>query len=129
MIVDTSAIVAILFNEPDAAVFAAAIAEADVRRMSAATYVEAAIVVEANTKAGGPAEFDAFVRRSGVSIEPVTEEQAYLARQAYTTYGRGRHAAGLNYGDCFPYALAKVTGESLLFKGSDFKKTDVLRAL
>ena len=129
MIVDTSAIVAILFNEPDAATYAKALAEADVRRMSAATYVEAAIVVEANTKAGGTAEFDAFVRRSGMSIEPVTEEQAYLARQAYTAYGRGRHAAGLNYGDCFSYALAKATGEPLLFKGADFKKTDVLRAL
>jgi ribonuclease VapC len=69
------------------------------------------------------------VRRAGLSIEPVTEEQAHLARQAYTSYGRGRHPAGLNYGDCFPYALAKATGEPLLFKGADFKKTDVLEVV
>jgi len=129
VIVDTSAILAILFNEPDAPIYAQAIAEADIRRMSAATYVEAAIVVEASTKAGGPVAFDAFVRRAGIAIEPVTEEQAHLARQAYSTYGRGRHAAGLNYGDCFPYALSKATGEPLLFKGADFKKTDVTRVL
>jgi ribonuclease VapC len=129
VIVDTSAIVAILFGEPDAAIYAKAIADADVRRMSAATFVEAAVVVEASTKAGGTQQFDAFVRRAGVSIEPVTEEQAHLARQAYTDYGKGRHAAGLNFGDCFSYALAKATGEPLLFKGSDFKKTDVVRAL
>jgi ribonuclease VapC len=129
VIVDTSAIVAILFNEPDAATYATAIAEAEIRRISAATYVEASIVIEANTKAGGTAEFDTFVRRAGLSIEPVTEEQAHLARQAYSHYGRGRHAAGLNYGDCFSYALAKATGEPLLFKGADFKKTDIRRAL
>jgi ribonuclease VapC len=129
MIVDTSAIAAILFNGPDAATYARAIADAEIRRISAATFVEASIVIEASTKAGGPREFDAFVRRAGLSIEPVTEEQAYLARQAYATYGRGRHAAGLNYGDCFPYALAKATGEPLLFKGADFRKTDVLRVL
>lgn len=129
MIVDTSAIVAILFDEPDAAAYSQAIAEADVRRISAATYVEAAVVVEASTTAGGPRQFDAFVRRAGLRIEPVTEEQAHLARQAYADYGKGRHAAGLNFGDCFAYALAKATGEPLLFKGADLGKTDVVRAV
>lgn len=68
---------------------------------------------------------DAFFRRAGIVIEPVTEEQAHLARQAYTDFGKGAHPAGLNFGDCFSYALAKVTGEALLFKGEDFKKTDI----
>jgi ribonuclease VapC len=125
MIVDTSAVLAILFNESDAETYARAISEADPPRMSAASFVEAAIVVEAQTKERGSRQFDAFFRRAGVVIEPVTEEQAHAARQAYTDFGKGRHAAGLNFGDCFAYALAKVTGEPLLFKGRDFGKTDV----
>jgi ribonuclease VapC len=93
--------------------------------MSAATFVEAAIVVEAQTHGDGGRQFDTFLRRSGISIEPVTEEQAHIARQAYYDFGKGRHPASLNYGDCFSYALAKVTGEPLLFKGKDFTKTDI----
>lgn len=128
MIIDTSAIVAILFNEDDAEAYARAITRADSRRVSAATFVEAAIVVAAQTKNVGGSQLDAFFRRAGIVIEPVTEEQAHIARQAFTDFGKGRHAAGLNYGDCFSYALAKSTGEPLLFKGKDFTKTDVLVA-
>jgi ribonuclease VapC len=128
VIIDTSAIVAILFNEDDADAYARAITRADSRRVSAATFVEAAIVVAAQTKNAGGSQLDAFFRRAGITIEPVTEEQAHIARQAFTDFGKGRHAAGLNYGDCFSYALAKSAGEPLLFKGKDFTKTDVLVA-
>lgn len=128
MIVDTSAVLAILFNESDAETYARAIGEVESPRMSAASFVEAAVVVEAQTRESGSRQFDAFFRRAGIIIEPVTEEQAHAARQAYTDFGKGRHAAGLNFGDCFAYALAKVTGESLLFKGEDFRKTDVKAA-
>jgi ribonuclease VapC len=129
MIVDSSAVLAILFNESDAAAYARALTQADSCRMSAATFVEVAIVVEAHTKDKGSRQFDAFFRRAGIAIEAVTEEQAHVARQAYTDFGKGRHPAGLNFGDCFAYALAKVTGEPLLFKGKDFKKTDITPAL
>jgi ribonuclease VapC len=128
MIVDTSALIAILFDENDAKIYANAIAQADTCRMSAATFVEVSIVVEAQTKNAGSRQLDAFLRRAGVAIEPVTEEQAHLARQAFTDFGKGRHPAGLNFGDCFSYALAKSTGESLLFKGKDFAKTDLIAA-
>jgi ribonuclease VapC len=128
MIVDTSAIVAILFDESDAQTYARAIARADSCRMSAATFVETAIVVEAQTKHNGSRQLDAFIRRAAISIEPVTEAQAHIARQAFIDFGKGRHAAGLNYGDCFSYALSKVTGEPLLFKGRDFAKTDLTAA-
>ena len=129
MIVDSSAILAILFAEPDAAVFANAMSEAEACKISAATFVEVAVVVEAQTQDRGSRQLDAFLRRAGFVIEPVTEEQAHLARQAYSDFGKGRHPAGLNFGDCFSYALAKVSGEALLFKGGDFSKTDIVSAL
>lgn len=129
MIVDTSAVLAILFNEEDAEKYARAISEAESCSMSAVNFVEAAIVVEAQTKERGSRQFDAFFRRAGIVIEPVTEEQAHAARQAYTDFGKAHHAAGLNFGDCFAYALARVTGEPLLFKGQDFKKTDLEAAV
>ena len=129
MIVDTSAVLAILFNEEDAETYARAISEAESRRMSAVSFVGAAIIVEAQTKERGSRQFDAFFRRAGIIIEPVTEEQAHAARQAYTDFGKAHHAAGLNFGDCFAYALAKVTGEPLLFKGQDFRKTDLEAAV
>ena len=129
MIVDGSAILAILFAESDAAVFAAAISAADSCRISAATFVEAAAVVKAQTKGRGGSQLDALLRRAGFVIEPVTEEQAHLARQAYSEFGEGRHPAGLNFGDCFSCALAKAGGEALLFKGGDFSKADVVSAL
>jgi ribonuclease VapC len=129
MIVDTSAILAILFSESDAEAYARAIDEADSCRISAANFVEAAIVVEAQTRNEGSRQFDAFMRRAGIFIEPVTEEQAHVARQEYTDFGKGRHAASLNFGDCFAYALAKLTREPLLFKGDDFAMTDIASAL
>jgi ribonuclease VapC len=125
MIIDTSAIIAILFEEDDAISYAKAITEADSCRISAATFVETAIVVEAQTRNNGGRQLDAFIRRAGIVIEPVTEEQAHIARQAFIDFGKGRHAAGLNYGDCFSYALSKASREPLLFKGKDFAKTDL----
>lgn len=131
MTVDTSAVVAILFAEPDAADYAQAIAGAEVRRISAINFVEVSAVVQASAKREGGAlsQVDAFFRRAGITVEPVTTEQAYLARQAYSDFGKGRHKAGLNLGDCFAYALAKETGEALLFKGRDFSRTDVVPVL
>ena len=129
MIIDSSAILTILFAEPDAAVFAKAMSEADACKISAATFVEVAVVVEAQTQDRGSRQLDAFLRRAGFVIEPVTEGQAHLARQAYSDFGKGRHPAGLNFGDCFSYALAKASGEALLFKGGDFSKTDIVSAL
>jgi ribonuclease VapC len=128
MIIDTSAIIAVLFNEDDAKVYADLITQSDSRRMSAATFVETAIVVETQTKTSGSRQLDAFLRRADIAIEPVTEEHAHIARQAFIDFGEGRHPAGLNYGDCFSYALAKATGEPLLFKGNDFSKTDLAAA-
>ena len=125
MIVDTSAIVAILRDEPDAGELATAIELADVRRISAATYVETAIVTDSNRSVLLSSSLDSFLGRALISIEPVTIEQARLAREAYRDYGKGRHRTGLNFGDCLAYALAKDKGEPLLFKGSDFRKTDV----
>lgn len=129
MIVDSSAILAILFNEPDAATYATEIAKASSCRISAANYVEAAVVVESQSPAGGGRQFDTFIRRAGITIEPVTEEQALLARQAYADFGKGRHPAGLNFGDCFSYALSKALREPLLFKGNDFSRTDIQAVL
>ncbi len=129
MIVDTSAVLAVLFDEHDAIRFAEAIATADSCKMSAVNFVEAAVVVDSQAGAGGGRQFDDFIRRSGMSIQTVTEEQAHVARQAYAEFGKGRHVAGLNFGDCFAYALAKVTGEPLLFKGKDFAKTDMATGL
>ena len=129
MIVDSSAILAILFAEPDAESFAKAISEAEFCRISAANFVEVAIVVATQTGDSGGRQLDAFLRRAGIGIEAVTEEQAHLARQAYADFGKGRHPAGLNFGDCFSYALAKATGEPLLFKGNDFSRTDINAAI
>jgi ribonuclease VapC len=128
VIVDTSAIIAVLFSEDDAPVYAEAITRADSCRMSAATFVEAAIVIDAQTMNNGGRQLDAFIRRASIVIEPVTEEHAYVARQAFMDFGKGRHPAGLNYGDCFSYALAKTTREPLLFKGKDFAQTDLVAA-
>lgn len=125
MIVDTSVIIAILREEADAEELAAAVESAEVRRISAATYVEASIVTDANRNPLLSSFLDSFLGRSLISIEPVTVQQARIAREAYRDFGKGRHRAGLNFGDCFAYALAKDKGEPLLFKGDDFRKTDV----
>lgn len=129
MIVDTSALLAVLFGEKDAETYARAISEAEVCLISAATFVEVSIVVESETGDAGSRQWDSFLRTASMRVEPVTEEQAHAARQAWSDFGKGRHPAGLNFGDCFPYALAKISGEPLLFKGQDFRKTDIPAAL
>jgi ribonuclease VapC len=91
-----------------------------------ANFVELSIVVESQIGADARIECDEFMKRAAILIEPVTMEQALLARQAFLDFGKGRHAAGLNFGDCFAYALSKLTGEPLLFKGNDFTKTDIV---
>jgi ribonuclease VapC len=125
MILDTSALVAILYKEPEAAAFVQAIHDADVCRISVANYVELAMVVESQLGPEGMQQAQAFFRRAAIAIEPVTIGHGELARQAFLDFGKGRHKAGLNFGDCFSYALAKATGEPLLFKGSDFGHTDI----
>lgn len=128
MILDTSALVAILFGEPEAVRYVHAIHDTDRCSISAANFVELSIVVERQIGPEGSRQCDAFFRRTAIVIEPVTVEQAHLARQAFLDFGKGRHPAGLNFGDCFAYALAKSTGEPLLFKGKDFRRTDIIFA-
>lgn len=125
MIVDSSALVAILESEAEADGIEDALLNAPVRRMSAATYVEIAVVIDARRNTILSRRLDEFLREAEINIEPVTVEQARIAREAYRDFGKGRHKAGLNLGDCFAYALAKDKGEPLLFKGSDFRRTDV----
>jgi ribonuclease VapC len=129
IVVDTSALIAILERESDAALYADSIAEADPPLISAATLVETAIVMfnRRGQKAG--AIVDALIREGGFRVESVTPLHAQVARDAYTAYGKGRKHAGLNYGDCFSYALAKSTGLPLLFKGRDFSATDIRSVL
>jgi len=125
MIVDTSALLAVLFGEEDAETYARAISEADVCSISAANFVEVSIVVESQTGDAGSRQWDSFFRTAGITVEPVTWEQAHAARQVWSDFGKGRHPAGLNFGDCFSLALAQVSGEPLLFKGDDFRKTGI----
>jgi ribonuclease VapC len=121
MIVDTSALVAILRDEPEAREFAIAIAQADRRSISAANYVETAIVIDGSRDPIASRRFDDLLREAEIVIQPVTAEQARVAREAYRDFGRGSgHPARLNFGDCFAYALAKSTAEPLLYKGDDF---------
>ncbi len=130
MTIDTSALLAILRDEPEARSCAEAIAGATVRRVPAANFLEAAIVVDASRDPIASRALDDLLRVAGISIEPVTEEQARLGREAYRDFGKGSgHPAQLNFGDCFAYALAKATGEPLLFKGDDFARTDVAAAM
>jgi ribonuclease VapC len=128
MILDTSALVAVLYGEPEARDFVERIRAADVCRISVANHVELSMVVESQLGPNGTRQADAFLRRAGVVVEPVTVEQGDLARQAFLDFGKGGHKAGLNFGDCFAYALARATGEALLFKGDDFALTDIRRA-
>ena len=125
MILDTSAMVAILYREPEAAEFTRLIHDADVCRISVANYVELSMVVESQLGPEAGRQAEAFLRRAGIVIEPITVAHGEIARQAFLDFGKGRHKAGLNFGDCFAYALAKATGEPLLFKGEDFGKTDI----
>jgi ribonuclease VapC len=125
MIVDTSVIIAILRGEADADTLTRALQEAPTRHISAATYVEAAIITDSNRNPVLSRRFDDLLRESEIGIEPVTLHQARIAREAYRDFGKGRHRAGLNFGDCFAYALAKAAREPLLFKGDDLRHTDV----
>jgi ribonuclease VapC len=128
MVIDSSAVVAILLREPEALRFARAIAKSSIRLMSAANLFEACIVVDNLVDLRTSRRLDAFIERARIDIEPVSEHHVRIARQAYIDFGKGNHPAGLNFGDCFAYALAKATGEPLLFKGDDFCKTDVVPA-
>lgn len=125
MVLDTSALLALLLNEPEAAAFARALEADPIRLLSAANLVETSIVIEARVGEAGGRELDLLVHKAAIEVVAVDAAQAELARDAYRQFGKGRHAAGLNYGDCFAYALAQSTGEPLLFKGDDFGKTDV----
>lgn len=130
MIVDTSAVVAILRAEPEAARCAEAVEAAHRRRISAANYLEAAVVIDGSRDPVVSRRFDEFIKIAQIEIEAVTQRQAELARAAYRDFGKGSgHPARLNFGDCFAYALASDTGEPLLFKGEDFGHTDIARVL
>ena len=128
MVIDASAIVAILFDEPERARFAAAIDAAALRLLSGVTFVEATLVVEGRKGRRAERMVDRFVEEGEIEVFPVTVEHAQLACEAFRAFGKGRHPAGLNLGDCFAYALAKATSEPLLFKGDDFLKTDIVCA-
>jgi ribonuclease VapC len=129
MIVDSSALLAILRAEPEASDCAKAVESVTSRRVSAANFLETAIVIDGSRDPIASRRFDDLLRVGEFSIKPVTEEQARIAREAYRDFGKGSgHPAQLNFGDCFAYGLAKVTGEPLLFKGNDFSRTDIAPA-
>jgi ribonuclease VapC len=129
MIIDTSALIAILRDEPEAKDCAFAIERNANRRLSAANFVETALVIDGSRDPIASRRFDDLVTEARILVEPVTEAQARLARDAYRDFGKGSgHPAKLNFGDCFAYALAKTTGEALLFKGDDFIHTDIISA-
>lgn len=125
MVIDTSALLAILQREQGHRRFSEAIEAAEQRVMSTATFVEISIVIEARYGADGLRDLDLLLAKAGIDLVPVDAEQAHAARRAFSLFGKGRHAAGLNYGDCFSYALASVSGAALLFKGDDFSRTDL----
>ena len=125
MVIDTSAMLAVLFDEPERPAFTQLIARAERKRLSAATLVELSIVVQARWEDSGERVLDLFIAKAGIDIIPVDTDQARLARLAWKQFGKGRHPAALNYGDCFSYALARSVTEPLLFKGNDFARTDI----
>ena len=129
MIIDTSALLAILLDEEERRLFNEAIEAAASRAMSVATFVEVSIAIESRFGAGGTRDLDLFINQAGIEIADVDQDQGRLARQAFIRFGKGRHPAGLNYGDCFAYALAVARGESLLYKGTDFALTDITSAV
>jgi ribonuclease VapC len=124
-VIDTSAVLAILQGEPELRSFLEAIEAADSNRMSVASFVESSIVVESRYGTEGLRDFDRFISRAGIQLLPVDGEQGQLARSAFSRFGKGRHRAGLNYGDCLAYAAAISSGEPLLCKGDDFTYTDL----
>jgi ribonuclease VapC len=125
MILDTSSVLAILLGENEASIFVEMISRDTKRMLSAGTALELMVVIEARKGEAGGRELDLFLHRSKIDIVPFDVDQAEIARHAWRQYGRGHHSAGLNFGDCFAYALAKVSGEPLLFKGNDFSQTDI----
>ena len=129
IVVDTSALIAILEKEPDAALYAEAIAEADTPLISAATLLELHIVMLNRHGARAAPIVDRLIQDAAFKIENFNAQHVELAREAYARYGKGKNAGGLNYGDCFSYALAKATGLPVLFKGQDFSKTDLVAVL
>ena len=129
MVIDTSAIIAILFDEPDQRRYGEAIEAAVVRLVSAVTRVELAFVIDGRKREAGRERVERFFRLTGAEIVAVTPQQAEIAVGAFRRYGRGRHRARLNIGDCFSYALAVATDHPLLFKGDDFRHTDIRPAL
>jgi ribonuclease VapC len=128
VILDTSAVGAIFFGEPEGDLYLQKIHDADHCSISAANFVELSMVIEGQLGPEAGRQLDMFFRRAEIVIEVVTVEQAHLARQAFFDFGKGRHPAQLNFGDCFAYALARSSGEPLLFKGTDFSKTDIRKA-
>ena len=129
MVLDTSALLALLLDEPEAEAFRLAVEDDATRLVSAVTLLETAIVIEARKGEPGGRELDALIHRAEVVVVPVDAEHVSEARRAYRRFGRGRHAAAFNFGDVFAYALARVSGEPLLFKGDDFARTDVGRIM
>jgi ribonuclease VapC len=129
MVIDTSALVAILEHEPERRAFLDAIEAADARRMSIANYVEVSMVAERRRGPTGLSTLDEFISSAGIELIGVDVEQGRAARVAFSRFGKGRQRAGLNYGDCFAYALAKVLAEPLLCKGDDFARTDLALAV
>ena len=125
MVIDSSAIAAILLNETEAATFEQLIADDPIRLMSAGTLIETGMIIESKLGAVGGRELDLWLQRAKVEVVAVDDEQADFARRGWRRFGKGRHPAGLNYGDCFAYALAVTRDEPLLFKGNDFGQTDV----
>ena len=128
MVIDTSALIAILEHEPEERSFKDALSTAEVLRLSVANLVELSIVAERRRGPAGISAIDDFISSARIELVPVDLEQAFVARIAFSRFGKGRHRAGLNFGDCFAYALAKVLGEPLLCKGRDFALTDVTLA-
>jgi len=129
MVLDTSALLAILLDEPERRRFSEAIAQAGQCAISAVTVVEVSMILESRHGAGGVRAFDRLLAVARVAVLPVDAAQAEAAREAFRQYGKGRHPAALNLGDCFAYALARTRGEPLLFKGADFALTDLRSAL
>jgi len=125
MVIDTSALIVILLGEPEAEIFARLIADDPKRLISVFSLVETSIAIEAKKGDSGGRELDLLIHRAGINIVAMDAEQAELARYAWRNFGKGRHAAGLNIGDCCSYALSKYSGEPLLFKGDDFSGTDI----
>jgi ribonuclease VapC len=129
MVIDTSALIAILFGEPEALFFTRAVADESRKLISAFNASETGVVVEARKGEAGGRELDLLLHRAQIEIVAMNADQAELARTAWRKYGKGNHPAGLNIGDCCAYALAKYSGEPLLFKGNDFSQTDIRSAL